>query len=125
MRKQEEKEPNTGIFEEIKEYIAVRSRIFSLQVAEGAANLLANVISNAAAILFFVIFILFASIGLAFLVGQWLGSTAGGFFIIAAVYLIIALIIWMVKDGSIERPLVNFFIRNMFRGKDEEDDENN
>src|SRR3546814_9699777 len=52
MSMQEEKEAQSTIFEEIKEYLSVRSRIFSLQVAETTANLISNLISNAAALLF-------------------------------------------------------------------------
>src|SRR3546814_18477493 len=70
MSMQEEKEAQSTIFEEIKEYLSVRSRIFSLQVAETTANLISNLISNAAALLFFVIFFVFASVGLALLVAQ-------------------------------------------------------
>src|SRR3546814_11493328 len=89
MSMQEEKEAQSTIFEEIKEYLSVRSRIFSLQVAETTANLISNLISNAAALLFFVIFFVFASVGLALLVAQWVGNTAGGFFIVAGFYLLI------------------------------------
>ncbi|WP_158640532.1 phage holin family protein [Anseongella ginsenosidimutans] len=120
---QEEKEAESTLFEEVKEYISVRSKIFSLQVAESAASLVSNLISNGAALLFFIIFFVFASIGLAFLVAQWVGNTAGGFFIVAAFYLLIGVIIWMIKDNYIERPLTNIFIRNLFKGK-EEDEEN-
>ncbi|QEC51789.1 putative superfamily III holin-X [Anseongella ginsenosidimutans] len=123
MSMQEEKEAESTLFEEVKEYISVRSKIFSLQVAESAASLVSNLISNGAALLFFIIFFVFASIGLAFLVAQWVGNTAGGFFIVAAFYLLIGVIIWMIKDNYIERPLTNIFIRNLFKGK-EEDEEN-
>ena len=123
MRMQEEKEAESTLFEEIKEYLSVRSKIFSLQLAESAATLLSNLIANAAAILFFIIFFVFASVGLAFLVAQWIDNTAGGFFIVAAFYLIIGLVIWMVKDGSIERPLTNIFIRNFFKGKEDDEED--
>lgn len=124
MSMQEEKEATNTFFEEVKDYISIRSKIFSLQVAESAANLISNLISNAAAILFFIIFFIFASIGLAFLVAQWVGNTAGGFFIVAAFYLLIGIIIWMIKENSIERPLTNIFIRNFFKGKGEDEEDN-
>src|SRR3546814_1902206 len=98
MSMQEEKEAQSTIFEEIKEYLSVRSRIFSLQVAETTANLISNLISNAAALLFFVIFFVFASVGLALLVAQWVGNTAGGFFIVAGFYLLIGIVIWMIRS---------------------------
>lgn len=123
MSMQEEKEAESTLFEEVKEYISVRSKIFSLQVAESAATFVSNLVSNGAAFLFFIIFFVFASIGLAFLVAQWVGNTAGGFFIVAAFYLLIGIVIWMIKDNYIERPLTNIFIKNLFKGK-EEDEEN-
>lgn len=124
MSMQEEKEAQNTLFEEIKDYLSVRSKIFSLQVAETAANVIANLISNAAALLFFVIFFIFASVGLAFLVAQWVGNTAGGFFIVAAFYLLIGVVIWMIKGDYIERPLTNIFIRNFFKGKEDDDEDN-
>lgn len=121
---QEEKEAQSTFFEEIKEYISVRSKIFSLQIAETAANLISNLISNAAALLFFIIFFVFASIGLAFLVGQWVDNTAGGFFIVAGFYLLIGIVIWAIKGTYIERPLTNIFIRNFFKGTEDDEEDN-
>lgn len=123
MHKQEEQTSENTLFEDIKQYIALRSKIFSLQLTESAAGFLSNLISNGAAVLFFVIFFVFASIGLALLVGQWVNNAAGGFFIIAAFYLLVAIIIWATRERWIERPLTDIFIRNFFKGKgdDEED----
>lgn len=124
MSKQEEKtSADSTFFEEIKEYLSVRSKLFSLQVSESAANLLSNLISNGAALLFFIIFFVFASVGLAFLVAGWVDNTAGGFFIVAAFYLLIGVIIWAIKEKHIERPLANMFIRNFFKGKEEDEED--
>src|SRR3546814_9796524 len=93
---------------------------FSLQVAQSTSTLISNLFSNAAALLFFVIFFVFASVGLALLVAQWVGNTAGGFFIVAGFYLLIGIVIWMIKGDYIERPLTNIFIRNFFKGKEDD-----
>src|SRR5690606_39749641 len=98
----EKKDTADPLFEDIREYLSVRSKIFSLQLAETAARILSNLISNAVAILFFTIFFIFASVGLSFLVAAWVGSTAGGFFIVAGFYLVLGLIIWVVKVDFIE-----------------------
>lgn len=115
------KDLDNALFEELREYIAIRSKIISLQVAEKTAALLSALISNGIALIFFIIFVVLASIGLALWVAEWVNHLAAGFFIVAGCYLLLGCIIWMTKEKWIQPRLADRFIKNFF--KDKESDE--
>ncbi len=82
-----------------------------------AVNASADVISSLAAKLVVSIvagmFLLFVSIGSAFLIGKELGEVFYGFFIVSAFYFILAIILYLVRNALIKTPVSNFVISQM------------
>jgi hypothetical protein len=58
-------------------------------------------------------FLLFASIGLALCLGNYLGEIYFGFFIISFCYLLIAILLYIFQDEWIKLPVNNFIINKM------------
>jgi hypothetical protein len=71
--------------------------------------------------LFFFVFMFFSLAG-ALILGRWIGSYALGFGLMGVLFLIAALIFWLLRKQIIERHVVQRFIELMFP-KFNDDDE--
>lgn len=99
------------LIDNLKEYLNVRLKIFTLTICEASSKVLASLIANGAMLVFIFLFLLFGSVAAGFGLGEWLDSIALGFTIVAGFYLLLALIIRFIKVKRIEKPLVNMFIK--------------
>jgi energy-coupling factor transporter transmembrane protein EcfT len=105
----------------VKEYVKTRIESVKLNVAEKSSAVIANIIAGLVVAGFFMSFIIFGSIALAFGLGEWIGKTWAGFLIVALLYLLIGIIVWIARVRIIRLPLMNAFIRQLFSNEYEED----
>jgi hypothetical protein len=114
------------IFLDAKEYIDTRIEYTRLSAVEKGAKIFADLITNGAVIVCFILAFLFGTITLALYLSDVLGSFTRGFGCVAGIYMLFAIIFYLSKDKYIERQLVNLFIRKYFdkvADKDEEDED--
>jgi hypothetical protein len=112
---EENKEKNLeDIFSDAKDYIDTRVEYIRLSAVEKGAKIFADLITNAAVIISFVLAFLFASFTLALFLSDVLNSYAAGFGCVAGIYLLLSIIVYLTKDKYIERLLVNLFIKKYF-----------
>lgn len=60
-----------------------------------------------------ILFILFINIGLALLIGEYLGANYMGFFVIGFGYFFISILLYIFKESWIITPVSNFIINKM------------
>lgn len=114
------------IFLDAKEYIDTRIEYAKLSAVEKGSKIFADLITNAAVVVSFILAFLFASLTLALYLSEVLGSYAKGFGCTALIYLFISVIVYLTKDKYIEKLLVNMFIKRYFdkvADKDDDDEE--
>jgi hypothetical protein len=114
------------IFLDAKEYIDTRIEYAKLSAVEKGSKIFADLITNAAVVVSFILAFLFASLTLALYLSEVLGSYAKGFGCTALIYLFISVIVYLTKDKYIEKLLVNMFIKKYFdkvADKDDDDEE--
>jgi hypothetical protein len=112
---EENKEKNLeDLFLDAKVYIDTRIEYTKLSAVEKGSKIFADLITNAAVIICFVLAFLFASITLALYLSEVFGSHAAGFGCVAGIYLLLSIIVYLTKDKYIESVLVNLFIRKYF-----------
>lgn len=114
------------IFLDAKEYIDTRIEYAKLSAVEKGSKIFADLITNAAVVVSFILAFLFASLTLALYLSEVLGSYAKGFGCTALIYLFISVIVYVTKDKYIEKVLVNMFIKKYFdkvADKDDDDEE--
>lgn len=114
------------IFLDAKEYIDTRIEYAKLSAVEKGSKIFADLITNAAVVVSFILAFLFASLTLALYLSEVLGSHAKGFGCTALIYLFISVIVYLTKDKYIEKLLVNMFIKRYFdkvADKDDDDEE--
>lgn len=105
----------------IKQYVNNRVDAVKLTAAEKSSAIIANLIAGLIVATVFMFFIVFASIALSLLLGNWIGSTWAGFLIVAGLYLLIGIIVWTAREKIIRLPIMNALIKQLFGEEDEED----
>lgn len=123
---QENKEKSIeDLYEDAKSYLDTKVEYTRLYLVEKVSKIFADVITNALAIICFVLAFLFATLTLALFLSDLLGSYTQGFGCVALFYLLLALIVYFTKDKFIEKAIINFTIKNYFNklADKEEDDE--
>lgn len=124
---QENKEKTIeGLFEDAKDYIDTRVEYTRLYLVEKVSKVFADLVTNAAVIICFILAFLFGTVTLALFLSDVLGSYARGFGCVAIIYILLALIVYYTKEKYIEKAIINFTIRNYFNklaDKDEEEEQ--
>jgi hypothetical protein len=105
--------------DKIKDYLNTRMKLGKLTLIEKGVLIFANLITSGLVIIFLVLAFLFTSLGLSFYLSELLNNTFAGFFIIAFVYFLVALIAYLVKDKYIEKRIINAMIKKVFKDEEE------
>jgi len=106
----------------IKEYVNARIASVKLNTAEKISGVMANVLAALVVAVVFLFFIIFASIALALVLAGWMGSTWAGFLIVALLYLLIGVVVWMARGKLIRMPIMNAIIQQLFKNDGYEED---
>ena len=99
---------------DLRAYAEVRVNLMKLKLAEKMSRLLGTLVAAIAVGIAVLLFFSFASIGVAILVGKWLGNLWLGFVILGAFYLLAGLIVWRSRRSLIQIPAMNAIIQQLF-----------
>lgn len=105
------------IIGKVKEYIEVRKELAFLSAVEKGSQLFANLITDGLVVFFGMLAILFGSFTLGFYLSELIGNSYAGFLIVTGFYLLLAIIIYSVKDRFIEKRIVNGMIKKVFTNR--------
>lgn len=105
----------------IMEYVNVRMEAVKLSTAEKTSKAIAGALAFAVALQFLLLFLIFASFALAYAFAEWTGKLYWGFLIVAGIYLVAGIIIWMAREKLLRLPLMNAILRQMHTGNKEEE----
>ncbi|MBE9600609.1 phage holin family protein [Pedobacter sp. MC2016-24] len=114
------------LFDDAKSYLDTRVEYTRLYLVEQVSKIFADIVTNAAVIICFILAFLFGTFTLALFLSDVLGSYARGFGCVAVIYVLLALIVYYTKEKFIEKAIINFTIKNYFNklvDKEEEEDE--
>ncbi|MFT3936672.1 MAG: phage holin family protein [Chitinophagaceae bacterium] len=92
------------------DYATTKAELFKLKVADKASDTVSDAASTIVVLLMFCFFLLCASIGLALLLGEWLGKNYYGFFVVTGLYGIAGIIIHFNRKHLVKTPVSNFII---------------
>jgi|LauGreDrversion4_2_1035121.scaffolds.fasta_scaffold2162900_1 uncharacterized membrane protein YcjF (UPF0283 family) len=104
----------------IKEYLHTQVEVIKLQAAERGSDVIANILAGMVVMLIFFLCIVFTGIGISLYINQWMHSSWIGFLIIASVYLLIALIVWLARTKLLRLPIMNSIIQHLLKKTDEQ-----
>ena len=117
MEHQEETEPPAlnKLFEKAGDYLETRLDLVKLKTTQTTSDIVSSLISKAAVLLFIVIVLIMLNIGIALLVGEALGKSYYGFFIVGLFYALVGLLVHIFRRQWIKHPLSNKIIQKMTR----------
>jgi hypothetical protein len=97
------------------DFIETRTTLFKYKTIESLADVSGELVSDLALIVVTSFVIITFSIGLALLIGYWLGRSYYGFFIMGGAYGLLALIIYWRRVKWLKDPFSNMLIRKILK----------
>jgi hypothetical protein len=107
---------------QLKAYANARIEAARLEIAEKVSGLFSNLIAGVIVALVFLIFFLFFNFSIAYLLAELTGKTWVGFLIVAAFYLLVAIVVWAARERIIRIPVMNSILKVLFKEEIEEDE---
>jgi hypothetical protein len=110
----EKETPRPPIIDQLKEYAETRIKLAKYEAIDKSTAFFAGIITDIIIILSFILTFLFLSFSFAFYLSNLFGSYWQGFGCTALLYLVIAIIIMLSRD-KLQQPLINMFIKKIFK----------
>ncbi len=105
--------PVESLLERIKTYVETRIDLLKLKAVDKASVVVASVVAKIAIVVMVFFFFLLLNIGIALWLGDLLGKSYYGFFIVAGFYGITGLVLHFGKDKLVKRPISDAIVKNM------------
>jgi hypothetical protein len=103
------------LVDQSKDFLETKIELTKLKAIDKSADVVSTAIVMVAIIFLGSLFVIFTSIALALMLGNWLGSAHYGFLIIGAIYGLILLVIFLQKEKWIKTPIANGLINKMLK----------
>lgn len=97
------------------DYIETRTTLWKLKTIERLSDVSGELVSGLALIGIASLVVLIFSIGLALMIGYWIGESFYGFFIIGGFYAILGLIFYAFRNHLLKEPFSNMLIRKILK----------
>ena len=111
---EDNKETTKSIIDQLEEYIETRITLAKYKAVEQGSSFIASLIIILIFAFIATFALVFASVTLSLYLADVLASNWKGFGIVAAIYLVLAFIMMAAKT-SIEKPIINGFIKKIFK----------
>ena len=105
--------PVESLIDSVKSYVETRIDLLRLKAIDKSSSFLSLLISMIVVILIGFISLMLLSVGIALLLGEWLGRSYYGFFIVAGLYLITGLVLYSSRDKLLKSPIANSMIKKL------------
>lgn len=103
----------------IREYVDNRVSSVKLQAAERSSKVVSDLSAIAIVAALMLVFVIFLGMGAAYALSGWIGETYAGFLIVAAIWLLIAILVWVNKESLLRLPIMNKMLKEMFRNEED------
>ena len=108
-----------SLIEKSEAYAKTSLDLFKLKAIDTTADVVSTIVSKVAVIIGVLLIILLLSIGLSIWLGELIGTLYHGFFIVAAFYVFVTLILHY-RPGLIKFPINDFIILKMLNKEKDE-----
>jgi hypothetical protein len=107
--------PNTieTLFESIEAYGKTTYELSKLKALDATSSVAASLVSRIIILLTIFLFVFVLSVGVALMIGDVMGKTYYGFFIVAAFYLITSIIAYYTLDNVIKNSINKLIINQL------------
>ena len=101
------------LLERATEYVKTSYELVKLKSIDKATDVVSSFIPGTVVFVLIILFLLFSNLGLAFWLGEILGKTYFGFFVVAAFYAIVAIVLHFFMHKWIKRKIGNYIIKKV------------
>jgi len=116
-------EEQTELIDELIEkghkYGQTTLHLMKLKALDKTSDVLSNLFSWLPVIIIALIFFLILNIGVALWLGEILGETYYGFFVVSGFYALIFLILWIFRKPLLKYPMNNSIVNQILKEEDE------
>jgi len=114
MIQDELKENFDEVKSEFENYVDKRTDLLKLHIVNELSHFTAGFAVKMGILYLFFFVLMFLSLALAFFLGEMLHSTGWGFTIVAGIYLLLAVIFFLMRGIIVHRPVIRSFINLFF-----------
>ena len=101
------------LFEKASDYVETRLDLFKLKATQKSTDIISSMASRLVLILIVTLIIFMVNIGLALWLGDALGKSYYGFFVLGGFYLLVAVLFQAFKTKWVEDPVSNAIIKKL------------
>jgi hypothetical protein len=101
------------LFEKATDYVETRLDLFKLKATLKSTDVISSLASRLILILIISLVVFMVNVGLALLLGEALGKSYYGFFVLGGVYLLVGVIFQAFKNKWVEEPVSNAIIKKL------------
>ena len=103
------------LFEKAGDYSKTSIELYKLQAIDKTAEVVSSLAARLVVTIVVALFIVSVNIGLALWIGELLGKTYYGFFVIGGLYAFIAMVVYACRNKWIKQPVSNSMINKMLQ----------
>lgn len=103
------------LMEKGNDFLSAKIGLYKLKAIDKSSDVAAEAASKSIVSLIFLIAFLIANIGIAILLGEWLGKSYVGFFIVAGFYLIAGFIVMLMQKKWLRDPIADKLVEKMMQ----------
>ena len=115
----EDMEDNTklleSLFEKATDYGKTSFELAKLKTLEKTTDIVSSLVPQSVVFMLIVTFMLFLNLGIAFWLGDILGKPFWGFFVVAAFYILVGIVIHFFMHNWIKTLVGNYFIKRVLK----------
>ncbi|MEP7165608.1 MAG: hypothetical protein ABI741_12985 [Ferruginibacter sp.] len=104
-----------SLFERAADYVETRIDLYKLKAVDKSSDIISSIVSKVIVVVVFFLFIIIVNIGIALLLGELLGKSYYGFFVLAGFYLITGLIFNSNRKKWFKEPMTDKLIKSFFK----------
>ena len=104
-----------SLLESVAEYGITSYELVKLKTIDKTSDVVSSLIPHAVVFFILMSFLLFLNLGVAFWLGEMFGNTFYGFFVVAAFYGIVGLILHFFMHDRIKENISNFIIKQLLK----------
>lgn len=111
----EDKSKIEQIYERVEQYVLTSVELYKLKALQKVAEVATSLITSFLLAIFGLLFLLFVSIGLAVYLGEVMGRIHYGFMIVAGIYLLFSIIVYILRAQVLKDKVNTFIVRKIFK----------
>lgn len=111
-----------SLYEKVKAFAQTSIELYKLQAIDATADVVSSLIVRVVLVLLISVFSLFVNIGLALLIGKYVGDIYLGFFAVSLLYIILAVLFYLFRESVVKTPIANLIVAKLMKAKNANND---